>query len=58
MTPTVTYTKKKIIGGTCPKLSKNAVISGNHRLVSEVTSPFFSFFNVVLYSYTLHKSYV
>ena len=43
MTPTVTYTKKKIIGGTWPKLSKNAVISGNHSLVLEVTSPFFLF---------------
>lgn len=50
MTPTVTCTKKKKIGGTWPKLSKNAVIFGNHSLVSGVTSPFFSFFNVVLYS--------
>lgn len=41
------YQQEKI-GGMWPKLSKNAVIFGNHGLVSGVTAPFFSFLNVVL----------
>ena len=41
------YQQEKI-GGMWPKLSKNAVIFGNHGLVSGVTTPFFSFLNVVL----------